>query len=109
MQSVSYANRSCASLYTYRQRPDSRNKLLKIAKAATSFEVAACEYAWVGLGEHVDSGFDQRVAAVVIEQTAGDFFELLVANDFRILRSDFVVHGRWIVEVVVGFRIVLPD
>ena len=45
-----------------------------------------------GLGQHVDSGFDQRVTAVVIEQTAGNFFELLVADDFRILRSDFVAH-----------------
>jgi len=34
----------------------------------------------------------RRVARVVIEQTVGDFFELLVANDFRIFRSDFVVH-----------------
>ena len=45
-----------------------------------------------GLGQHVDSGFDQRVAAVVIEQADGNFFELLVADDFRILRSDFVAH-----------------
>ena len=45
-----------------------------------------------GSGQHVDSGFDQRVAAVVIEQTARDFFELLVADDFRICRSDFVAH-----------------
>jgi hypothetical protein len=52
-----------------------------------------------GLRKNVDGGFDQRIAAVVIEQTAGNFFELLVANDFRIL--DFVAHGRWIVEVEV--------
>jgi hypothetical protein len=61
------------------------------------------------LGKHVYGSLDQRIAAVVIKQTAGDFFELLVANDFRALRSDFVAHGRWIVEVVVGFRIVMPD
>jgi hypothetical protein len=45
-----------------------------------------------GLRKDVDGGFDQRIAAVVIEQTAGNFFELLVADDFRILRNDFVVH-----------------
>ena len=48
-----------------------------------------------GLGQHVDSGFDQRVTAVVVEQTAGNFFELLVADDFRVLRSDFVAHRIW--------------
>jgi hypothetical protein len=36
-----------------------------------------------------------RDAEVVIEQAAGDFFELLVADDFRIFRSDFVAHTRW--------------
>jgi hypothetical protein len=61
--------------------------------------VAAWECVRVGSGEHVDSGLDQRVAAVVIEQTAGDFFELLVADDFRALRNDFVAHSRCLVEV----------
>ena len=32
------------------------------------------------------------VARVVIGQTVRDFLELLVADDFRIFRSDFVVH-----------------
>ena len=36
------------------------------------------------LGKDVDSRFDQRVAAVVVEQAAGNFFKLLVADDFRI-------------------------
>jgi hypothetical protein len=44
------------------------------------------------LGKNVDSGFDQGVADVVVEQAARNFFELLVANNFRILRSDFVAH-----------------
>ena len=52
-------------------------------------------WSWVVLlGEDVDSGFDQRVADVVIEQAARHFFKLLVADDFWILRSDFVAHGR---------------
>ena len=46
-----------------------------------------------GSGQYVDGCFDQRVAAVVIEQAAGNFLELLVADDFGILRSDFVVHS----------------
>ncbi len=46
-----------------------------------------------GLGQNVDGCFDQRVTAVVVEQAAGDFLELLVADDFGIVRSDFVVHS----------------
>jgi hypothetical protein len=61
------------------------------------------------LGQHVDSGFDQRVAAVVIEQAAGDLFELLVANDFWIFRSDFVAHTRWVVQVMLSLGQVMPD
>ena len=50
-------------------------------------------WSWVVLlGKDVDSGFDQRVADVVVEQATRNFFELLVADDFWILRSDFVVH-----------------
>jgi hypothetical protein len=45
------------------------------------------------LGKDVDGGFDQRVAAVVIEQAARNLFELLIADDFGILRSDFVAHS----------------
>jgi hypothetical protein len=62
-----------------------------------------------GLGQHVDSGFDQRVAAVVIEQTAGDFFELLVADDFRILRSDFAAHRIGIVWSAFVVAVVIFD
>jgi hypothetical protein len=32
-----------------------------------------------------DSGFDQGVAGVIVERTAGNIFELLVANGFEIL------------------------
>ena len=46
----------------------------------------------VRLGEDVDGGFDQGVADVVVEQATGDFFELLVADDFGIFGSDFVAH-----------------
>ena len=46
-----------------------------------------------GSGQYVDGCFDQRVTAVVVEQAAGDFLELLVADDFGIVRSDFVVHS----------------
>jgi hypothetical protein len=49
---------------------------------------------FVVLSKNVDGSLDQSVAAVVVEQAAGNFFELLVANDFRILRSDFVAHSR---------------
>jgi hypothetical protein len=42
--------------------------------------------------ENVDSGFEDGLAVVVIEDAAGNFFELLVADDFGILRSDFVAH-----------------
>ena len=43
-------------------------------------------WSWVAvLGEDVDRRFDQRVAAVVVEQAAGNFFKLLVADDFGIL------------------------
>ena len=44
------------------------------------------------LGQHVHGRLLARDAEVVIEQAAGDFFELLVADDFRIFRSDFVAH-----------------
>jgi hypothetical protein len=61
------------------------------------------------LREDVDGGFDQRVAAVVIEQAARNLFELLIADDFGILRSDFVAHSRSGVEVkVVGSELRLP-
>ena len=53
------------------------------------------------LGEDVDGGFDQGVADVVVEQAAGDFFKLLVADDFGVFRSDFVAHGRCGIEVKV--------
>ena len=60
------------------------------------------------LGKDVDGGFDQRVAAVVIEQAARNFFELLVADDFGIFRSDFVAHSRCRVEVkVIGLELVV--
>jgi hypothetical protein len=45
-----------------------------------------------GLGKNVNRGFDQGVADVVVEQAARNFFELLVANNFR---SDFVAHFRY--------------
>jgi hypothetical protein len=48
----------------------------------------------VGLGKHVNGRLDEGVAVVVVEQAAGNFFELLVADDFRILRNDFVAHGK---------------
>ena len=32
-----------------------------------------------------DGGFDQGVAGVIIERTAGNIFELLVANSLRLL------------------------
>jgi hypothetical protein len=32
-----------------------------------------------------NGGFDQGVAGVIIERTAGNIFELLVANSFRFL------------------------
>ena len=32
-----------------------------------------------------DGGFDQGVAGVIIERTAGNIFELLVANSFGLL------------------------
>ena len=61
-----------------------------------------------GLGKNVDSSFDQGVADVVVEQAARNFFELLVADNFRILRSDFVAHFRCGVELeVVGLELVL--
>jgi hypothetical protein len=68
---------------------------LIIAKAATSCEAAAAfgVNARIGLGGHVDGRFEKRLAIVVIENAAGDFFELVVADDFRILRNDLVVHG----------------
>jgi hypothetical protein len=44
-------------------------------------------------GENVDGGFEDGFAVVVIEDAAGNFFELLVADDFGILRNDFVAHG----------------
>jgi hypothetical protein len=60
------------------------------------------DWGWVVLlGEDVDGSFDQGVADVVVEQAAGDFFKLLVADDFGILRNDFVAHGRCGVEVKV--------
>ena len=57
-----------------------------------------------GLGKNVDGGFDQGVANVVVEQAARNFFELLVADDFGILRSDFVAHlgAEWSEGCLVG-------
>jgi hypothetical protein len=61
------------------------------------------------LRKHVHGRFDEGIAAVVIEQTAGDFFELLVADGFRTLRNHFVAHSRSGVEVkVVGSELRLP-
>ncbi len=48
----------------------------------------------VRLREDVNSCLDEGVAAVVIEQSAGNFLELLVADDLRIFRCNFVAHGR---------------
>jgi len=45
----------------------------------------------VVLGKDVDGSFEQRLAVVVVKDATGDFFELLVADDFRIL--DLVAHG----------------
>ena len=67
--------------------------MAKIAKAAASCEAAALRSnTRVVLGEHVDGRFEDRLAVVVIENAAGNFFELFVADNFRILRSDFVAH-----------------
>jgi hypothetical protein len=38
-----------------------------------------------------DGGFDQGVAGVIVERTAGNIFELLVADRFRFV--DFFAHG----------------
>ena len=46
----------------------------------------------IGLSEHVYGRLLACDAEVVVKQTAGDFFELLVADDFGIFRSDFVAH-----------------
>jgi hypothetical protein len=57
--------------------------------------VKAAALGWdarIGLREHVYGRLLACDAEVVIEQTARDFFELLVADDFRIFRSDFVAH-----------------
>ena len=62
----------------------------------------------IGLREHVYGRLLACDAEVVIEQTARDFFELLVADDFRILRCDFVAHDSWMVEVC-WFWMVEPD
>ena len=57
-------------------------------------EVVVVDLVVAVLGQHVDGGFDQRVAAVVVEQAARNFFELLVADDFGAFRSDFVAHSK---------------
>jgi hypothetical protein len=60
-----------------------------------------------GLRKNVDGGFDQGVADVVVEQAARNFFELLVADNFR---SDFVAHFRCGVELeVVWFGVGSSD
>jgi hypothetical protein len=46
-----------------------------------------------------DGGFDQGVAGVIVERTAGNIFELLVANSLRLL--DLFAHIRiWLVVLV---------
>jgi hypothetical protein len=40
-----------------------------------------------------DGGLDEGVAGVIVERTAGNIFELLVANGFRFL--DFFAHCYW--------------
>jgi hypothetical protein len=48
-----------------------------------------------------DGGFDQGVAGVIIERTAGNVFELLVANSLWLL--DLFAHIRiWLVGWVGG-------
>ena len=66
------------------------------------------DWSWVVLlGEDVDGGFNQRVADVVVEQAARNFFKLLVADNFR---SDFVAHFRCGVELeVVWFGVGSSD
>ena len=50
-----------------------------------------------------DGGFDQGVARVIVERTAGNIFELLVANRFRLL--DLFAHSRiWLVVLVFGWQ-----
>ena len=44
------------------------------------------------LRKDVYGRFDEGVADVVVEQTARNFFKLLVADNFRIFRSGFVAH-----------------
>jgi hypothetical protein len=50
-------------------------------------------YASIRLGKHVNGPLDEGVAVVVVEQAAVNFFELLVADDFGIVRSNFVAHS----------------
>jgi hypothetical protein len=54
-----------------------------------------------------DGGFDQGVAGVIVERTAGNIFELLVANSFGLL--DLFAHiGIWLVVLVwVGLAVQL--
>ena len=54
-----------------------------------------------------DGGFDQGVAGVIVERTAGNIFELLVANSFGFL--DLFAHIRiWLVVLVwVGLAVQL--
>jgi hypothetical protein len=64
-----------------------------VAHFGCGVELKVVSWSWFfGLGKNVDGGFDQGVADVVVEQTARNFFKLLVADNFRIFRSDFVAH-----------------
>ena len=62
---------------------------------------------WIGTGRKTkvlpndNGGFDQGVAGVVVESTAGNIFELLVANSFGLL--GLFAHIRIWLVVVVGF------
>src|ERR1700733_5467570 len=49
---------------------------------------------WLGSGEDVHGRLQNGVANVVVEQAARNFFQLLVADDFRSDRSDFVAHSK---------------
>ena len=64
-----------------------------VAHFGCGVELKVVSWSWFfGLGKNVDGGFDQGVADVVVEQTARNFFKLLVADNFRIFGSDFVAH-----------------
>jgi hypothetical protein len=54
----------------------------------TAFELSSCNR----LGQDVDGRFQKRLTIVVIEDAASHIFELVVADDFGILRNNFVAH-----------------